>query len=340
MILRFVWPPGVLALVLLVLGGVCLWALRRSRRDDDGRERAWWRRLGIVLATVAIGATPAVVARSEQVATNVEVFMVVDRTGSMAAEDYADGAPRLDGVRHDLVALTEAFPGARYSILAFDSQAMRTLPLTGDARAVVAWAQTLRQELTAYSGGTSIDRPAGLLRRTLADAMERNPQDVRLVYFMSDGENTDGDLSSADAGVAAFDGIAPYLDGGAVLGYGTAAGGRMRSWDGTDAPDRPYIVDTTQPGRPDAVSRIDERRLQDLAGVLGVQYLHRTAPTGMDHLAAAVDVTSIVADGRDQVNVHRDVYWPAVWVLVALLAWEAYDQVRTLRRLRGIRAPA
>lgn len=340
MILRFVWPPEVLAVTLLLLGGTAVAALLRSRREGDGRQAAWWRRLGIVLATVGIGATPAALAGTEQVVTNVEVFIVVDRTGSMAAEDFAGGAPRLEGVRADVVALTRAFPGARFSILAFDSQAMRTLPLTTDARAVVTWAKTFTQEVTAFSGGTAIDRPAGLLRTTLGTAAERAPQDVRLVFFLSDGENTDGNLSSADAGLQEYAGISPLIDGGAVLGYGTQAGGRMRSWDGRDDPQRPYIVDPTRPGQPDAVSRIDEENLRELAGLLGVGYEHRTAVTELDHLAAGIDLDTIVADGRDEVEVHRDVYWPLVWVLVALLAWEAHDQVRTLRQVRGLRARA
>lgn len=340
MTLRFVWDPWVLALLLLVLGGLCVWGIVRAGRDDDGSRPAWWRRLGIVLAMVAIGATPAVVATSEQVTSNVELFIVVDRTGSMAAEDWNGGSPRLDGVRGDVVALTEAFPGAHYSIVAFDSQATRQLPLTTDARAVVAWADTLRQELTWYSAGSAIDRPVETLGITLEDAAERNPGNVRLVYFLSDGENTDGDTSSAEASVTPYRDLARYVDGGAVLGYGTEEGGRMRVWDGTGNPAPPYIQDTTQSPATDAISRIDEDNLRDLADTLGVDYLHRAAPGGLEGLPDGVDVETIVEDGRTLVNTYRDVYWPFAWLLVALLAWEAYDQVRALRELRGVRAHA
>jgi len=338
MTLRFVWDPAALAVVLVVLGGLAAWGLVRAVRDDDGTRLAWVRRLGLVLATVAIGATPAVVASSEEVTTNVEAFIVVDRTGSMAAEDWAGGEPRLDGVRADVPALTEVFPGSRWSIIAWDSRATRQLPLTTDARAVVSWAETLRQELTMYSAGSAIDRPAATLAEALAGAAERNPENVRLVFFLSDGENTDGDASAADASVDAYAPLAGLVDGGAVLGYGTEAGGRMREYDGSADPNQPWIQDTTQTPHADAVSRIDEENLRDLAGVLGVPYLHRGAPGGLEVVAEGVDVETIVEDGRTTVNVYRDVYWPFVWIVVGLLAWEAFDQARAVRELRGIRA--
>jgi len=335
MTLRFVWEPWLLGFVLLLLGGISVRALVRAA---PGGRTVWWRRLGLVLATVAIGATPAVVAESTEVASRLAVFIVVDRTGSMAAEDWNDGQPRLEGVRADVVALTEAFPGARYSVIAFDSQATRQLPLTTDARAVVTWAETVRQEITMYSAGSALDRPTAALAAALAAAAERSPQDVRLVFLLADGEDTRGDGSSGESSVEGYRALAPLVDGGAVLGYGTAAGGRMRSWDGSPRPDQPYIMDESQPGSPPAVSRIDEENLRAVAGALGVPYLHRTAPGGLAALAEGIDVETVIEDGRTTVNVYRDVYWPFVWVVVALLAWEAFDQLGALRRLRRIHA--
>lgn len=334
MTLRFVWEPWAVATILLLLGGVCAWVLVRG----EARRAVWWRRLGLVLATVAIGATPAIVAESKEVTAQLSLFIVVDRTGSMAAEDWNGGQPRLEGVRADVVALTEAFPGARYSIIAFDSQASRQLPLTTDARAVVSWAETLHQEPTMYSGGSSVDRPAALLQSVVSAAAARTPQDVRLVFLLSDGEDTRGDTSSGESAVDGYRAIAPLVDGGAVLGYGTAEGGRMRSWNGTQNPNQPYIVDESQPGSPDAISRIDEEKLREVADALGVEYLHRAAPGGLEEVADGVDIETAVEDGRTAVTVYRDLYWPFAWLAVLLLAWEAFDQLGALRRLRGIHA--
>ena len=67
MTLRFLWHPAILAVVLLVLGTVCVLAILRSRRDKDGQQMSWWRRLGMVVTVVLIGATPAVVDTSQEV---------------------------------------------------------------------------------------------------------------------------------------------------------------------------------------------------------------------------------------------------------------------------------
>ncbi|GAA1624289.1 vWA domain-containing protein [Georgenia ruanii] len=337
MTLRLVWPAWALAAVLVPLLALTVAGWWRARRGGDAAG-AWVRRGGMVLAAAGIGLAPAVPAATTRLETNAEVFFVVDRTGSMAAEDYDGARPRLEGVRHDLVALMEALPGARYSVIAFDSQASRQLPLTSDARAVRSWAETLRQEITRYSAGSSIQRPRATLTEALTGAARRNPGDVRLVFFLSDGEDTHGDHPDAPGAPGSYGDLAGLIDAGAVLGYGTSAGGRMRSYDGTDATgpgtDAPYIVDQTQPGAPPAVSRIDEPALRRLAGQLGVPYAHRVAPSPVNDLVAGIDVERLAADGRREVRTYRDVYWPAAVVLAALVAAEAYAQADRWRRLR------
>ncbi|WP_043500440.1 VWA domain-containing protein [Georgenia sp. SUBG003] len=340
MILRMVWPVWALVIVVGPMLGLCVYAWLRARRTQDGTALAWLRRGGLVLSTLAIGLAPAVPAATETVETNAEVFFVVDRTGSMAAEDYDGNQPRLDGVRHDLVALMEALPGARYSVIGFDSQAARQLPLTTDSRAVRSWAETLRQEITWYSAGSTIDRPVAALTQALEAAAERNPANVRLVFLLSDGENTDGDNSSSAAQEGAYAALAPLVDGGAVLGYGTAEGGQMRSYDGTDSSgpgtDAPWITDDTQPGSPPAVSRIDETNLRRVAEDLGVEYTHRLGPDPVDQLVAGVDVEEIAADGRRDIDTYRDVYWPAAALLAVLTAWEAFELAARWRRVREV----
>lgn len=332
---RFLWEPWALLLFAVPLIAVCVWAIVRSRRDGDGRTFAWVRRIVLVLAVAGIGATPTVITETEEVTSNLELYIVVDRTGSMAAEDYNGAQTRLTGVGNDVQELVAAFPGSRYSVISFAVQSQRELPLTTDSRAVTAWAETLRQENTWYAGGSAIDRPAALLQRTLENAQALNPQNVRLVFFLSDGENTVGDTTTGAESPSAYAAISSYVDGGAVLGYGTAQGGTMLEWTGVDDPNRPRIQDPAT-GQ-DAVSRIDEGNLRELAAVLGVRYAHRTAPNSLDFVADTVDVDSIVDDGRTQVSVHRDVYWPFVWVIVGLLAWEAFDAARAIREMRGQR---
>ncbi|MGC0274307.1 vWA domain-containing protein [Pseudactinotalea sp. Z1739] len=331
MTLRMMWPLWVTAIVFAPLLALTIW---QSVRGRGQRRLHWLRRCGMVLALIAIALTPAVPSsQSTQVSSNAELFFVVDRTGSMAAEDYNGTQPRLEGVRHDLVALTEAMPGARYTIIGFDSQATRQLPLTTDSRAVRSWADTVNQEITTYSAGSAIDRPLEALGESLSAAAERNPANVRLVFFFSDGENT----NEAEGGeVDSYAPLAELVDGGAVLGYGTPQGGNMRSYDGTansgPGTDAPYIMDPAT-GEP-AVSVIDEGQLRTLAADLGLAYDHRISPDGVDHLVSGIDVDEIAEDGRRDVRHYADVYWPAAAVLALLLAWEAWELTREMPRNR------
>lgn len=332
MSLHPVWPLWAIAFIALPLVLACgvMLAMRRGNRV------AWLRRLGIALAIAVIAIGPSTTTTTAStVQSNAEIFFVVDRTGSMAAEDYGpDGAPRLDGVRHDIDAIVEAFPGARYSIIGWDSQATRQLPLTTDARAVRSWTDTVRQELTSFSTGSQVDRPLGALAEALTGAAERSPSNVRLVYFLSDGENTDGEQSSADAALQSFAPLAPLVDGGAVLGYGTAEGGRMRVWDGiTPTQEAPYITDPTQ-GDAEAISRLDEVTLRTIAEEMGIGYVHRVAPDAVTEFTTGVDIQEIAADGRREHLVYTPIVWPFASIALLLLAWEAFAIARAfpLRR--------
>ncbi|MEE6281765.1 vWA domain-containing protein [Georgenia sp. MJ170] len=335
MTLTLLWPLWLTALVFGPMLVICLIAAIRARRTGDGTFLAWLRRAVMTVALLGIALGPAVPSTTTTVESNVEMFFVVDRTGSMAAEDYDGGRTRLDGVREDVVALVEAMPGARYSVIGFDSQATRQLPLTTDARAVRTWADTLVQEITFYSAGSSVDRPLAALTTALEGAAERNPENVRLVYFLADGEDTRGD-GVEEQETQSYEPLAELVDGGAVLGYGTAEGGQMRAYDGTSATgpgtDAPWIVDPTQPGSPPAVSQIDEAALRRVAEQLGVDYTHRISPTPVDGLVAGVDVETITGDGRRDVSVYEDASWPLAAVLAALLAWEIWYQTSRFPR--------
>lgn len=335
MTLRPLLPVAVLLAVLVPTLVLCLVLAVRRR----GRVRlVWVVRAAAVLAVTAIGLGPSVpTARATEAGVAVDVFFVVDRTGSMAAEDWADGLPRLEGVRHDVPALVAAVPGARYSIISWDSEATRQLPLTTDARAVTSWAQTARQEITAFSTGSAVDRPLEALTRALEGSVERDPSHVRLVFLLSDGERT------TPGETASFAELADLVDGGAVLGYGTSEGGPMRSYDGSldPDPDAPYIVDDSTGER--ALSRIDEEELRAVAEQLGVGYTLRTGPDPVEALVEDLDAEQIAADGRRELSTWSAVTWPAAVLLVLLLALEVGTTVHdwtVSRRRRGVRAEA
>ena len=320
------WPLWLTILIGVGLAAVCVAGWLRSRATWT-----WvWRGL-MAGCVVLLGLTPATMMDQPEEAVGADVFFVVDLTGSMAALDYNGEAPRLDGVRHDMEATLAGIPGARYSIIAYSSEASIQLPLTRDANAVASWAETAQQEFSFYSQGSAINRPIELLQAELARAKEANPQNARIVIFMSDGENTRaGDLDPNEK--AQFDGVADLVDAGVVLGYGTEDGARMHvreSWSDS-VTQEDFIIDPDT-GEP-AISKIDEENLRSIADQIGVPYEHRTSPTDIAALGE-ISVTEIVSDGRGRAEWLVPVLWPLGIALLVLGAWEAVTLAPTLRRL-------
>src|SRR5699024_282620 len=278
------------AIIPLFGGMLFLCAVLLVRRP---RQRVAWLRRGLMVALLLVVAlrpvTPLEGEQTERM--NANVFFVVDRTGSMNAEDYHGEQPRLEGVQADMERIMEMTEGSRYSIIGFDSSATQQLPLTTDAGAAAAWIDTLETEPTAYSQGSNMDRPLTTLLTALTETRRDDPDPHILVYFLADGENTD------EREAEPFSQTASLVDGGAVLGYGTTEGGQMRASGGDT--DGEYITDESgQPG----VSRIDEEQLETIAGQMGVPYLHRDDPeaVGPDRVPAlGGQLRGLVLDRRD-----------------------------------------
>lgn len=329
LLFRPVLPVGVLVVVAVALVGLTTWRVVAERRDRRTALR-WARRLVLVLLLLVVAVRPSLTGGTAQASlAKLNVFLVVDTTSSIAAEDWGDGEPRLAGVRSDVATIAEELAGARFSLLSFDSSAVLRTPLTTDASAVVTAAEVLRQEITYYSSGSSITEAHDLLRDQLDAARESDPERANVVFYLGDGEQT------ADEEPGSFADLSGDVDGGAVLGYGTDEGGRMREFDGyaDEYSDLGYIEDRSRPGSPEALSRIDEEALRTLAGQLGVPYVHRSA---------GADLAPVLADAREgrvssdegTAESLTDLYWIAAVPLFLLALLEVGTVVRALDEVR------
>lgn len=302
---------------LLLILCVVLLVLRPRQRV------AWLRRTLMVLLLLVVALRPVTPLEGEQTQRmNANVFFVVDRTGSMNAEDYAGEQPRLEGVKADMERIMGMTEGSRYSIIAFDSTATEQLPLTTDAGAARAWVDTLATEPTAYSKGSNVDRPLTSLLTALQETEREDPDSHILVYFLSDGENTDDRESES------FGQVNPLVDGGAVLGYGTAEGGPMKTRGGEN--DGEYIPD---PAGGQAVSTIDQPQLEKIAADLGVPYLHRTDPEApIEGTMEGITLRPVPIESARSVASFEDWYWIAAIPLAALFIWELGEMTYRLPR--------
>lgn len=241
----------------------------------------WQVRLLMLLVAVVLAIRPGVgEAESQPVpgGSDLDVLLVVDQTVSMSALDYAGVRSRLEGVRDDLTTIVEELPDSRFSVVRFGKSSQVALPFTSDSDRVLDVVADLGREPLLAGVGTSIDRPLDDMTQLLRRDAEQHPDRRRVVVFASDGE-----VTADGAQQRSFAVLAPWLDEGAVLGYGSEQGGLMPT-GGT--PPWTFVRDLSK----DTVARshIDEDNLRTIADQMGVDYAHRVSPGGLDGWTAAL----------------------------------------------------
>ncbi len=307
--------PWALLLLLAAVGLVLVWwpAGRRERTETLVTRVRRTAMVALVLLAALRPALPGTDIRVD--ASALDVYFVVDTTSSIMARDYAGGTSRLTGIRADVRGIADQLPGARFSLMSFDADTTTRLPLPSDAAALASAADTLRPETSAFSRGSSVTVARDAVRQALERGRESHPDRPRLVFYLGDGEQT------ASTQPAPFTLEGDLLNGGAVLGYGTTAGGQMLSTGARESGD---IIDPAT-GRP-ATSRIDEKQLGTIAEQLGVPYLHRTTPDDGVAIVDAVQLKSMApiraADSTGTVSGRTELYWVALLLLSLLAAWE------------------
>ncbi|WP_313366152.1 VWA domain-containing protein [Microbacterium sp.] len=324
MILQPVLHPILLALLCAVPAFFVIRALVR------GPQRGLWAlRLGMIVVVFAMLLRPGIPGGTSQtLATDTDVVIVVDTTASIVAEDWAGDRPRIEGVRADVQAIVDEYPGARFALISFDAAAQLRLPLTTDATALMSSLDVMRPEVTDQSRGSSIGIANRMLADTLSAAAKASPERARMVFYLGDGEQT------ASREPESFASSAKYVDGGAVLGYGTTEGGPMKKTTGAGAAAGGYIEYQGAP----AMSVIDEDNLRQVSEQLGVEYQPRSADAGIELPEAPSSTTDYAASG--EVGNVIELYWISALGLIALLAVEVALATMSIVRLRGLSTPA
>lgn len=321
----WVMIPLVIALV-----GFTVWHIVRYRTRPLSRT-LWIRRLVVVLVLLGILLRPSLpggVAASGY--ANANVFFVIDTTGSMSAEDYDGTKTRLAGVRADATELIKRLAGAHFSVLTFGTETYLELPLTTDSSAAQAIVDTLSPETTMYGRGTTISQPLEMLGQQLQHAAAQHPDRKNIIYYFGDGEQT------VDAKPASFASIKSSVTAGGVLGYGTASGGKMKAYYGPGFDSTNYITDFTQDIPQDAISKIDETNLGDIAVQIGVDYSHQTKPGDVGGVVAQIDMAQLTVDSKD-INTRQDIYWVFAVMMTLLIAYELWTMRDLLRS--GVKKP-
>ncbi|WP_309127216.1 VWA domain-containing protein [Microbacterium sp.] len=329
MILQPVLHPVLLVLLCAPVAFLLVRAMvKRSARGESPVWQLVLRLLMLLVVFVMLLRPGIPGGTSQTLATDTDVVIVVDTTASIVAEDWEGDRPRLDGVRADVQAIVDEYPGARFALISFDASAQLRLPLTTDATALMSSLDVMRPEVTDQSRGSSIGIANRMLADTLSAAAKAAPDRSRMVFYLGDGEQT------ASHDPESFASSARYVDSGSVLGYGTAEGGPMKKTTGRGGEAGEYIEYQGEP----AMSVIDEDNLRVISEELGIEYQSRSADAAIELPEAPTSTTDYSASG--EVGTVIELYWIAALLLVVLVGVELARAAMQVTRLRGLTVSA
>ena len=327
------WVAGGLlsGLLLLLAIALVIHGLRKGR-DTDADRWALTRRTAMVLILALMVLTPSTVSKTTNKAVNAtDVFIAVDVTGSMAVKDAGygtqDGMSRLEAAKAAVRDLVDIYPDASFSALSFGASASVDLPLTPDVRAVDNWARGLTTEPTSRSSGSSLDAPLDRLTLTLKQTKDRHPNDLILLYLISDGEQTGRDERRS------FSVLREGLDEAFVLGTGSAKGGTVPLTSDVGGSDAGGWVKDPQTGQP-GISVMDPNTLKAMADEMSGHYQALAKGVTVREGATASVSKRYRVTTVDQVRRHvTPLVWPLALVELVLILVEAGQWIRTSRRL-------
>lgn len=255
--------------------------------------------------------------------SNYDVFLVVDNTISMVAEDYNGKGRRLDAVKEDLEYILNELPSAEYSLITYDNQSYIRSPLTSDRDTIDVLIETMDVKLSYYATGSSITNFKSDLKKMLENSKKKAGH-KRVVFIVSDGEN------NTDEKIESLSDLSSLVDAGAVLGYGTTKGGMMKEKKWSTSTEEEYIEDRSggYPW-PKAVSKIDEGNLKKMASDLDISYVHMEKQNNVDSVIKDIINNSDLSES-DDIDSYSDTYYPFAAILTVLLLLELYLDKREL----------
>ncbi len=261
--------------------------------------------------------------KSATVDNNMDVLFVIDNTLSMNAEDYGNKEKRLDGVKKDCERIVESLNGARFSIISFNNDAKLMAPYTKDAYMAIETIDIIEPISDIYAKGSSLNTPLETMEETLKRSYKQDSSRVRIVFFVSDGEITDGSK------LKSYSPLRKYINNGIVLGYGTKAGANI-----------PYIDKYSPKGTTKyvmyynssnsyvkAVSKMDEGNLKQISKDLGIPYVHMDSFSNIDN--QLIMIKSLMKNKMTTSNkkTYDDTYYYLVFPVLLLLVLE-FKKVR------------
>lgn len=283
-----VLPLWALAVVAAAVLAARIAVLRRAHTQAPGRTARWrWGGITAAAFLLLIAALRPTFGDDGQEAVRSagdrepNVFVLVDRSAGMG--------PHLAAARDDITELIDRHPDARFALIGFTSRPTLTWPLSADTWSLRPMVAALGVDAGADAAQQNVGAAGNVLRYQLISAQQQFPRAANLVYYLGAG------AVGSEAPQREFDLPEGAVDGGAVLGYGTA---------GTE-------------------------RLRAVADQIGVPFVGRTAPQP-DVLPDDIREPSTSAPAIGAARI--EIYWAPAGVAALLVLVELYLVLRELRR--------
>ena len=308
MITRPLLPPVVLGIIIAVVFAGVLVAILRRKNSLIKKLVSVFRNLAIFLLIFVILLRPMNRRFDMDLELkNIDVLFVVDTTISMWATDYGNGRTRIRGVSDNAAYIMQELSGSNFGLIRFDNRSQVLAPFTQDMDNVDDAFATLREPDRYYARGSSPNVVYDDLEKMLESSAAKEDR-MTVLFFISDGEITEEGETLRD-----FSELSQYVDGGAVLGYGTKEGATMQDANGIIRDPETYT---------DAISKIDEDNLRKLSEDLDIDYIHMVDDKNVAYLLETIKSGSVSYVGNEDAYIYDDTYYWYVIPLAALLLWE------------------
>ncbi len=256
---------------------------------------------------------------------NLDIMFVIDNTVSMNAVDV-NGMTRLNAVKIDCKKIMAMLPGANYAIITYSNISQVKYPFTNDTAIIDGVFDQMKVIDPVYATGSTLDMPYDNINLLLTSSSKKDKHQ-QIVFFMGDGELVGKEKSNTN--IDKYKNISALIDGGAVLGYGTVEGSKVKITESIGlkqlVDSQGYLIDSTT--KKAAISKLNEDNLKALSNSLSLDYYHMTDFSILSDKNEEIKKNSVVDDDAEQ-KMDKDIYYYFSGALVILLVIELFHYRR------------
>ncbi len=249
--------------------------------------------------------------------TNLDILFVVDTTVSMDAVDM--NGTRLARVISDIKYIMDEFVGSNFALITFNNTPVIISPFTFDTKRIETAVNNLETGDILYANGTSIDKPVEAINMLLSNASKRENEVI--LFYITDGEfNKNDDMSP-------YNEIGKLISSGAVLGYGTKEGGKIKlnlknkSYYSYRVDSEGYLLDRQKYPYVPAISKLGEDNLKKLSSILSIDYINMKDRNNINSKISDIK-NGIKYNNNSKTNGGDDTYFYLSFFLIPLFLYE------------------